>query len=396
MGRRSPKKALGRADCDVPEHERHRAFNTQPILNRILVLLAGPVFNFILAIAFFWLVFVLGVNEVKPVVGLVDFNTPAGEAGLLPDDQIVAVNGQDVSTWTAAHLALLDGVIRDDTLAVDVQNYQGGDTRSLTFQLPGNRKQLTEPSALLGGLGFTTWFPEQAAVIATVVAGGPAEIAGLQAGDEFLSIDTIEIASDRETMALLRDRAGKRINVDMLRNGEVFTAEVHLSSVPAGTRNIGRIGISFVTAADAMDAGREDMVAFTTYGALPALQKAGQETWRMSVMMVSMLGKMLVGQVSTKNISGPLNIARFAGMTAKQGPTYYIRFLALLSLSLGVLNLLPVPMLDGGQIVFQLAEGIKGKPLSMRTEVLAQQLGIFMLMILMFFAFRNDLIDIFG
>ncbi len=210
-----------------------------------------------------------------------------------------------------------------------------------------------------------------------------------------LFVNGVETPTRLDVIQQIHANPDKQVTLNVLRDSRQQDIDVQLESTEFDGKLVGRIGVAFKPSPEAIEQWEAARVT-SQLGLVPALGKAVSETGSMSVMMVSMLAKMAIGQVSVKNISGPLNIARFAGYTARQGPTYYIRFLALLSLSLGVLNLLPVPMLDGGQVVYQVAESIKGSPLSMRAEIIGQQIGIALLVILMFFAFRNDLVSIFG
>ncbi|NNF15323.1 MAG: RIP metalloprotease RseP [Gammaproteobacteria bacterium] len=388
-------KMLDERDCEVAPEEQHRAFNRQPISHRILVLVAGPAFNFLLAVLFFWLVFVIGVNGVAPVLGSVTVDSPAARAGLEAEQKIVSVNGKNVATWSEAHLALLDAVIENDSVALEVQHFSGGRTYKRVLDNIGDRKALTAPEALMPGLGLTVWRPPSPPVISMVEPGLPAERAGLLPDDVVTGIDGRPVESFDDVISVISDLANQTVPITVMRGQSSVSFNVSLQSMERDGVTVGRLGAGFKPSAEAQ-AQWESLLAKTQYGPVQALGRAGEETWNMSVMMLSMLGKMAIGQVSVRNISGPLNIARFAGYSARQGPAYYIRFLALLSLSLGVLNLLPIPMLDGGQVVYQLAEAVKGSPLSMRTEMVGQQIGITLLFILMFFAFRNDIISIFG
>ncbi|MFK8030578.1 MAG: RIP metalloprotease RseP [Gammaproteobacteria bacterium] len=388
-------KMLDSRDCEVSPEERHRAFNHQPILNRILVLLAGPAFNFILAIFFLWLVFMLGVSGLKPVVGEVREGSPAAMAGLAEEDQIVRVNGDEVNNWNDAHMALLDGVIAGPEIEMGVRHKDSQRERTIRLGDLGDRKALTEPEALMSGLGFSIWWPRSIARIETVHPDTPAQRAGLMTGDIVLAVNGVSTPYDTDATREIRRYPEESVSLTVLRDDREQEMTAQLASVVQDGRAVGQIGVMFEISDDARE--QFEGIRFTEQlGVVPAFSKAVSETGNLSVMMVSMLYKMVIGQVSIKNISGPLNIARFAGQTARQGPTYYIRFLALLSLSLGVLNLLPVPMLDGGQVVYQIAESIKGSPLSMRAEIIGQQIGMAMLVVLMFFAFRNDLVSIFG
>ncbi len=385
---------LDERDGQVAPGEAHRAFNRRPPLARIAVLLAGPAANFLFAIAAYWLLFLHGVPGLKPVVGEVAPDTIAARADLRPGDEITAVGGQPTPTRQAAILGILDGIVADGRVPLLVRG-EGGGERQLAVSVPqSERRALTEPGALMRGLGFSFWYPPQPVVVGDLVEGLPAAQAGIRPGDRVIEVQGTPVDDYVAFVNLIRERPGLPTRLVAMRGEERLVFELVPQAVEEEGRTIGRIGLG----AAAVDGGNfpDAMLTVERYGPLGAVAPAVRETWDKSALTVRFLWRMVTGDVSTKNISGPINIAQYAGLTAAEGFTYYLGFLALVSISLAVLNLLPVPVLDGGQVVFQLAEMAKGAPLSMEAQVVGQKVGIAMLVLLMGVAFYNDLSRLFG
>jgi regulator of sigma E protease len=385
---------LDERDGPVPPQDAHRAFNRRPPLARIAVLLAGPVANLVFAILAYWILLMQGIPGLTPVIGNVAEDSFASRADLRPLDEITAVAGEPTPTRQAAVLAILEGVVDEGAVPVDVRG-EDGDARRLTIRVPeGERRALTEPGTLLDGLGFSFWYPPQPVVVGELTPGFPAEQAGLKLGDRVVAIEGEAVEDYFELVERIRGRAGQATRLAVLRGDERLFVELVPKAVDEDGRTIGKIGLGVAQG----DAGGfpESMRTVERYGPLEAVLAATRETWDKSALTVRFLWRMVTGDVSAKNISGPINIAQYAGLTATEGFTYDLGFLALVSISLAVLNLLPVPVLDGGQVVFQLAEMAKGAPLSMEAQVLGQKVGIAMLVALMGFAFYNDLSRLFG
>jgi regulator of sigma E protease len=385
---------LDERDGHVPAGEEGRAFNRRPPLSRIAVLLAGPTANFAFAILAYWVLFMQGIPGLKAVIGDVSPDSYAAHADLRPGDEIASVAGEATPTRQEAVLAILERVVDDGVVPVEVRDGRGG-TRSLTIRVPeSERRALTEPGTLLRGLGFGFWYPPQSVVVSELTPGFPAEQAGMRPGDRLVAIEGEPVDSNDAFVNRVRDRAGQPTRVTVARGGETLDVDLVPKAVEEDGRTIGRIGLL-----TSQSGGGDFPAAMRTverHGPLDAILPAVRETWNKSALTVRFLWRMVTGDVSTKNISGPINIAQYAGLTATEGFTYYLAFLALVSISLGVLNLLPVPVLDGGQVVFQLAEMAKGSPLSMEAQVLGQKVGIAMLVLLMGFAFYNDISRLFG
>jgi len=385
---------LDEREGPLPPGEEHRAFNRRPPLARIAVLLAGPGANFLFAICAYWLLFLQGVPGLKPVIGEVAGGTLAAAAGLAAEDEILRVGGHPAPTRQAAVLAILERVVDDGRVPLEVQTGDGA-IRRLEIVVPAaERRALTEPGILMRGLGFSFWYPPQPVVVAELTEGEPAALAGLRVGDRVVEVDGMAVADYADFVRLIRARPGQQTRLVALRDGaRVEFALVPRAAVEEG-ETIGRIGLGAARGDGGGFPAR--MQTIERYGPLAAIAPAVRETWHKTALTVRFLWRMVTGDVSAKNISGPINIAQYAGITASEGFVYYLGFLALVSISLAVLNLLPVPVLDGGQIAFQLAEMAKGAPLSMQAQVIGQKVGIAMLVALMGFAFYNDITRLFG
>jgi len=370
-----------------------QAYNRKPVWRRILVLLAGPFANFLFAAVAYWILFVVGIPALKPVIGDVIADSPAAQAGLQSGDAIVAVAGEPVSTREGAVLAILDRLMDGAPIELAVRGQEGeGGARTLDLALDGDRRALTEPGALLPGLGFDFWYPTVPTEIGKIVPGSPAARADLSLGDRIVAVDGEPVADFPALVKRVQPSPGKTLRFTIERKGETFDVPIEVESQRDGPRLVGRIGIQPVPNL----AVPEDMRALERYGVLPAASRAVTKTWDMSVLTVRMIWNVATGDVSVKNLSGPINIAEYAGFSARQGILSFLSFLAIVSVSLFVLNLLPIPILDGGQVVYQLAELVKGSPLSERAQAVGQQIGILLLLVLMSFAFYNDLSRLFS
>ena len=375
-------KLLDEREGPVPPADLPRSFTRRPVGLRLLVLAAGPAFNFLFAILAYWVLFMAGVPQARPVVGAVTVDSHAASAGLRVGDQILAVDGHETADTKAVIFALLENVLDDGRVALDVRT-ERGEPRQLELRVDSaeERHRLTEPGGLLPGLGLDFAMGRTIVRVADVLSGSPAEAAGLEDGDIVRTIDGQAPANTGEFIDRVSGRAGERIMLGIERDGAALTLPVQVRAEQAGGRTVGKIGAKL-----------ENMPAWISrLGPVAALGRATGETWQMSKLTVTMLWNMVIGRVSVKNISGPINIAAFAGETARIGLRPFLTFLAIVSISLGVLNLLPIPILDGGQMVFQAIEAAKGSPLSERAQMVGQQVGIALLLILMSLAFYNDI-----
>ena len=384
-------KLLDERDCAVTLTEQGRAFNRQSIPVKTAVLAAGPLLNFLFAIVAYWCMYMAGVPGLKPVIGEVEPETVAARAGLRAGDAIRAVGGRDVATWEGAVLEILGQMLDEGTIELAVSG-EDQSKRLVVMSVAGRETELTEPGQLFVGLGIAPWSPVVPAIIDQLTPGGPAQRAGLKTGDEVVAADDETIASWTEWVHFIRERPEQRITATIVREGREQRLEILTGAAEENGKTIGRIGASVLIEDDLMAGMRAEQ----RYGPVAALPVAVAKTWNMTTLTVRMIASMVTGGVSVKNISGPINIAQFAGQSVSVGPIAFLGFLAIVSISLGILNLLPIPMLDGGQIAYQLVEAMKGSPLSERAQMFGQQMGILFLLLLMSFAFYNDLTRIFG
>ena len=382
-------KMLDEREGPVPSVDLPRSFTRRPPWQRILVLLAGPAFNILFAILVLWGMFWWkGASEVKPIVGDVMLNSVAAHAGLRTGDEIKAINGAPVVGQRDVVFDLLDAMSSKGVAAMSVRGSDGG-TRVATLSVPDSaqRVRLTEPSELFRGLGFDFWTPPIPAVLGTVMSDGPAARAGLKPDDRILAIQGTPVKDFRDIVDRIGSHPGETLDITYRRDGADHTVAVKVASEDGGDgKRVGRIKVMqpVVTLPDSY-------VLHTDFTLGGALGRASEEAWSLTVMQGRLVGRMVTGHVSVKNLSGPLSIAQYAGESAEAGTESFLEFLVLISLSLGFLNMLPIPILDGGQIVFQAVEWLKGSPLSERAQAFGQQVGIALLILLMGVALFNDI-----
>ena len=383
-------KMLDEREGEVAPEERHRAFNRQSVGKRSLIVAAGPAANFVLAIVLYWVVFMYGSNELLPILGTPPVASPAASAGVVNGEQVRAVDGQPVATWNDLRWMLLHKAVDQEVVDLEVINEQREVAfRRLPLQAAG--EQGWEGDAL-ERLGIKFFRPNLPPVVGKVMAGSPGESAGLRSGDEILSVDGVAVATWHDFVLLVRDVAERSLRIELSRDGRTVAVDVVPEAISERGKRIGRIGVAV---AETRESSREVRI-FVRYGFFEAGGKALTETWDKSVFSLAMLGKMLTGEVSWRNLSGPVTIADYAGQSARLGLDYYLKFMALVSISLGVLNLLPIPVLDGGYLMYHMIEVVRRRPLSERAMEIAQQVGLSILFVLMAFAFFNDMNRLFS
>ena len=388
---------LDERDGTVDSQDLPRAFGSKPPWQRILVMLAGPAANIIFAIVVLWGMFwYSGVTHVKPIVDQVTVGSNAARAGLRKGDEFLKIDGQTILDQGDAALGLLDAVSDDGEALIEVRGSDGS-ARTVKLVVPDaeERHKLTEPSNLIfTGLGFEFWAPTVPALLSVVESGGPAANAGLRPGDLVVAVDGGPVHSFFEFGSYIRARPDKEVILTVRRDGSEFSRRVRTIRDVQNGHTVGRLMIQ----------GPEDIEQFipakmktpVDSGPIAALRAATAKSWQLTVAQAKFFVRMLTGKMSTKNISGFITIGKYAGEAAHAGPNSFLMLLVLLSLSLGLLNLLPIPILDGGQIVFQLAEWAKGRPLSDRTYMVGQQAGLLLLVLLMGVALFNDLTGLFA
>ena len=380
-------KLLDEREGEVAPAELPRSFTRRPILHRIAVLLAGPAMNLLFASLLYAILAMVGTDVAKPVVGQVRLDSPAALAGLERGDTIVRVGDHKVQDTEELQIDLLRQFSDNGVIPLSVRQKDGSE-RALTIRVTEDKRPLTEPGKLLPGLGFdlATWNAETK--VQSAPQGSAGERAGLRAGDRLLAVDGQPIANSSDFISAVSGSPGRELDVELERGGKRLHILTQVPQVMEQGRPIGRLGITLAEGPRTWPPG---MVEKQRSAPLAALAVGVEKTWEMSSLTVQMLWRMLTGQVSAKNISGVVSIAEFAGISAYLGVTAYMAFLAIISVSLGVLNLMPVPLLDGGQVAYQLVEAVKGSPLSERAQNFGQQVGIALLVVLMSLAFYNDI-----
>lgn len=383
-------KMLDEREAPVPPHEAARAFNRQGVLKRILIVVAGPAFNFVFAIAVYAGLFMSGMPEARPVLAEPPAQSAAAAAGVRAGDLVRAVEGEPVDTWQALRWRVLQGALQRERLQLEVIDERERISQ-LTLDLSAFPADEVEGD-VLERIGLRLYRPSLAPVLGQVLADGAAARAGLAPGDRVTHVDGLPIDTWEALVREVRSRPGQTARLRIERGALSMTVAVTPEAVTANGGRIGRIG----AAPEIPAAHAERIFTEVRHGPLLSLQLAAAKTWDISVFSLRMLGKMLLGEVSWKNLSGPVTIADFAGQSAQLGWIPYLTFLALISISLGVLNLLPIPPLDGGHLMFYAIEVLKGSPASERTVEFGQRVGIAVLIVLMAFAFYNDLTRLFA
>ena len=379
-------KLLDEREGEVAPAELPRSFTRRPIAQRIAVLLAGPAMNLLFAVFLYAALGMIGTDIVKPVVGQVRLDSPAAAAGLQRGDEIVRVGDRSTPDTEELQIALLRRFSDDGIIPLVVR--RGAAERPLTLRVTDDRRSLTEPGKLLPGLGFDLASWVATTRVQTVPKDSAGARAGLAAGDRLLAVDGQAVTNSSEFVGLVSAAPGRDIAIDVDRAGRRMRLTAAVPEVLDQGRRVGRLGIILEEGPRSWPAG---LTETRRLGPLDALVGGVQKTWEMSALTVQMLWRILTGQVSAKNINGPISIAEFAGISAFLGVSAFLAFLAIISVSLGVLNLMPVPLLDGGQVAYQLIEAVKGSPLSERAQLFGQQVGIALLVVLMSLAFYNDI-----
>ena len=364
----------------VPPELRHQSFNNKTVWQRAAVIAAGPIANFLFAVFAYWLVFIHGVPGVRPVTGEILSGSVAAQAQILPGMELKAVDGIETPDWDAVRMALV-GKIGDAEVMLTLTPF--GAAQQAVEKRVDLRNWHFEPDKQdpVVALGIQPRGPEIETVLAEVQANSPASTAGLQAGDRIVKVDGQPLADWRRFVNLVRERPNKAIALDVERQGDI----VSLTLTPAAKGSEGFAGVvpRVLPLPDEYKTVRQ-------YGPFAAVGEAGAKTWQLMKLTVGMLGKLIAGDVKLNNLSGPISIAQGAGMSAEYGMIYYLMFLALISVNLGIINLFPLPVLDGGHLLFLAIEKIKGKPVSERVQDFSYRIGSVLLVLLMGLALFND------
>ena len=387
----------GSAETTAPSAERKRAFNNKPVWQRILIVMAGPVANFILAAFFFWVLFVTGTPGMKPYVATPVAASAAARAGFAELDLIIRVGNREVFTWGDAQMALLEAAVEHRPVEIEIE--QGGVKPSSQLDGKANSQRVVKSLLMdslvkedldkdfLAKLGLTPYRLSPLPVVGQIAVNSAAARADLRPADRIVAIGGNPVSRWDQLVAVVSQGIGQPLVFMIERDGRQFEKVITPDSVTENGKTFGRIGVK-----PDVDRAIESRL-FTTvrYGPIESISHAWGKVWDTSIFSLKMMGRMIMGDISWKNLSGPVTIADYAGKSAQMGWVQYLGFLALISVSLGVLNLLPIPVLDGGQLMYYTFEVFKGSPVSERTMEIGQQIGLTLLLGMTAFAFYNDI-----
>ncbi len=378
-------KMLDEREGDVPPALAEQSFNRKTVGQRIAIVAAGPAANFALALVFFWLVAMLGSQQVRPVIGAVESGSLAQVAGLQAGEEIVSINGKATVGWSAVNLQLVRRLGESGELMIATRNVDGGADTLHRVELDNWLRGANEPDPI-ASLGIRPWRPSLEPVLAEFDPEGPAQAAGLRAGDRLLALNEQPLVDWQDLVDRVRGLPGQSVSLSLERDGQRLDVPVTLARRGEGDAVSGYLGAGVASAQ-----WPPEMLREVSYGPLEAVGEGVSRTWTMSVLTLDSLKKMLFGELSVKNLSGPITIAKVAGASAESGLGDFLNFLAYLSISLGVLNLLPIPVLDGGHLLYYLVEWVRGRPLSERVQGWGMQIGISLVIGVMLLALVNDL-----
>jgi regulator of sigma E protease len=381
-------KMLDETDENVPAADKNKTFESRKTWQQIAILAAGPIANFILAILLFWWLAMQEATLPSPVIGAVKPGTPAAFAGLEKGQHIIAIDGVVTPGRSDVYERLTHRLGETGSIIVTVKYPDSSDlTYDMEVVIQDWMKNSEAPDPL-GGIGVEFFWPHIPALIDSVIEGSAAEKAGFQAGDEVVKVDDLAVTDWQGWSEYVRQRPNQTLNVSVIRNGRA--KDLVLIPALVEVKGLGKVGQAGVGVKGV--SWPENMLVTRKLGVVAAFDKGLEDTWSNSVMVLVSIKKLLLGQISIKNLSGPIGIAKVAGDSARAGLQYYLHFMAVLSVYLGVFNLLPIPILDGGRIVFCFAEGLKGSPLSERVKMAGMQLGLMFMGVLMVMAFYNDIL----
>lgn len=366
----------------VPAELRHQAFNNKAVWQRASIIAAGPVANFLFAIFAYWVVFIHGVPGVRPVIGEILNGSVAAEAQIAPGMELKAVDGIETPDWDAVRMALV-GKIGDSSTTLTVARFGEDATHEKQLDLRNWQFEPDKQDPVVA-LGIRPRGPQIETTLAEVQANSPASEAGLQAGDRIVKVDGQPLSQWQTFVTQVRDNPGKSMALEVDRGGDAIT----LTMTPEARS--GSKGEGFAGVIPRIVPLPEEYRTVRQYGAFAAIGEASVKTWQLMKLTVSMLGKLITGDVKLNNLSGPISIAQGAGLSAEYGLIYYLMFLALISVNLGIINLFPLPVLDGGHLLFLAIEKIKGGPVSERVQDFSYRIGSILLVLLMGLALFND------
>ena len=377
-------KMLDDREGEVTEEEKKREFNSKPIWQRFCIVLAGPIFNFIFAIFIYSIIYSIGVNALKPIIGDIEPSSISEKFGFVKGQEILAINGTKTPTWPTAIDSLVKHTIFGNTVNIVVES--NGKKQNLSLDLSKIKIDKISDGNLLNELGLSAIKLKIPPIIGMIEENGPAEASRLLKNDKIIAVNGNLIESWDEWVSIIQQNPNELLNTEVLRNDVLVYIQLTPENFQADGTNIGRIGAGPSISDDLYDS----YFTLEQYSLHLAILRAFDKTWEMSVLTLKVLAKIITGDAAVKNLSGPISIAKYAGQSASIGMIAFLTFLAIVSVSLGVLNLLPIPLLDGGHLVYYIIEFITGKPVSDSIQIVGQQIGLVLLLGLMGIALYND------
>lgn len=382
-------KMLDESEGAVEEHEKHLAFNNKPLFSRFLIVLAGPVFNLLFAFFAFFAILTIGEDGLKPVIGGMTESGIAIHSDIEIGDEILAVNDRPTGIWRVAVGLMASELLDTGHVELTVAK-TGGQVKKVVLSFPANL--LPEPNEVVDRIGIEPLLPKIKPIIGTVIDGEAGHKAGLKQGDLIVSVNQKAIETWREWVSLIRTNHNKSISIQVIRNNDILQMSVTPKEITENGEVIGRIGVSPIVDENIA----RDFYSSYSLSGFSAMTEAATQTINYSLLTFKLIGRMIVGEASVQNLSGPIRLAQYAGKTASIGLVPFLNFLAFLSISLGVINLLPIPMLDGGHLFFYLIEAVKGKPVSDKAQGVFMRFGMFVLLSIMLLAVFIDLSRLLG
>lgn len=381
-------KMLDRRETDIAPEEEHREFTRQSVWTRIAIVAAGPAFNFIFAIFAYWLMFIVGISGIKPVVGNIDADGLAKQADFVSGYEIVSINNNKTPIWDVAVKNIIPAVVDRSQAVFELKDKQGNSIlRTLDFS--GTQGEI-KVEKIFEQVGFKPWRPTIAPVIGFVVENSPAENANFKIDDKIISVNKVVTPDWLDVVDIISSKPAEILQVVVLRQGQYKTLQVIPEKIRRNGEEVGRLGVGH-------KGGKpypKDMRVTHGYGVFESIPRALTRTWDYSVLTLKMMGKIFTGEIGIKNLSGPVSIARYAGYSASAGLARFLDFLAIVSISLGILNLLPIPILDGGHLTYYFIEVVRKKPVSEETQEFASRIGMLLLFTLMMVALYNDILRV--
>lgn len=383
-------KMLDKRETDVEAHEEHREFTRQSVWTRIAIVFAGPAFNFIFAVFAYWMMFVVGVSGIKPVIGTIEQGSLAERAGLVSGYEIVSINDNKTPIWDVAVKNIIPAIIDRSQATLELKD-DSGNTISRTLDFSSTTGEI-KVDKLFKQLGFKPWRPLIQPVVGLVVEDSPARNAGFMIGDRILKVNDTDTPDWVDVVDIVSSKPAEILRVTILRDGSHKILQVIPEKIERNGKTVGRLGLGHKAGA----AYPKEMRVIHGYNFFESVPRALSRTWDFSLLTFKMMGRIFTGDISIKNLSGPVSIAQYAGYSASAGFARFLDFLAIVSISLGILNLLPIPILDGGHLMYYFIEVVRKKPVSEETQEFATRIGMILLFTLMGVALYNDILRVLG